>query len=81
MWNMMNKSKIKQEAQRAIFRAPEYKVPPSWRIGQGGHLGFFFVSARKKTTSLVKDDEILLPVMFRWIPFSGFRGEVKNVKS
>ena len=35
----------------------------------------FFPSARKNT-NLVEDFEIFLPVKFRWIPFSGFRGEV-----
>ena len=32
-----------------------------------------------KNTNWVEDVEILLPVMFHWIPFSGFRGEVVNV--
>ena len=40
----------------------------------------FFRSARKNT-NLVEDVEILLPVKFRWIPFSGFRGEVENVSA
>ena len=31
--------------------------------------------------NLVEDVEIYLPVKFRQIPFSGFRGEVENVKS
>ena len=44
--------------------------------GQGGHLVF---PIGPKNTNLVKDVEILLPVKFRWIPFSGFRGEVENV--
>ena len=34
-----------------------------------------------KNTNLVEDVEILLPVKFRWIPFSGFRGEVQNVSA
>ena len=38
---------------------------------------FFPISP--KNTNFVEDFEILLPVKFRWIPFSGFRGEVKNV--
>ena len=38
----------------------------------------FFRSA-KKNTSLVEDIKILLLVKFRWILFSGFRGEVENV--
>ena len=40
----------------------------------------FYRSARKNT-NLVEDIEILLPVKFHWIPFSGFRGEVKNVSA
>ena len=39
----------------------------------------FFRSARK--TNLVEVVKILLPVKFRWIPFSGFRGEVENVSA
>ena len=52
----------KQEAQRATYRAPEYNVPPFWRIGQGGHLVFLI---GPKNTNLVEDVEILLPVKFR----------------
>ena len=40
----------------------------------------FFRSARKNT-NLVEDVEILLPVKFRWIPFSSFREEVENVSA
>ena len=32
-------------------------------------------------TNLVEAIEILLPVKFLWIPFSGFRGEVENVST
>ena len=46
--------------------------------GQGGHLVF---PIGPKNTNLVEDVEILLPVKFRWIPFSRFREEVENVKS
>ena len=53
--------KIKQEAQRATYRAPEYNVPPFWRIGQGSHL-FFLIGP--KNTNLVEDVEILLSVKF-----------------
>ena len=38
--------------------------------GQGGHLVF---PIGPKNTNLVEDVEILLPVKFRWIPFSSFR--------
>ena len=43
--------------------------------GQGGHLVF---TIGLKNTNLVEGFEILLPVKFHWIPFSGFRGEVQN---
>ena len=41
---------------------------------------FVYWSAQK-TQNFVEDIEILLPVKFRWIPFSGFRGEVENVSA
>ena len=44
----------------------------------GGHL-VFLISL--KNTNLVEDVEILLPVKFRWIPFSSFRGEVENISA
>ena len=46
--------------------------------GQGGHLVF---PIGPKNTNLVEDVEILLPIKFRWIPFSIFRGEVENVST
>ena len=46
--------------------------------GQGGHLVFLI---RPKNTNLVEDVEIYLPVKLRQIPFSGFKGEVENMKS
>ena len=46
--------------------------------GQGGHPVF---PIGPKNTNLVEDIEILLPVKFRRIPFSGFRGEVENVSA
>ena len=45
---------------------------------RGGHLVF---PIAKKNTNWVKDVKILLPVKCRWIPFSGFRGEVENVSA
>ena len=45
--------------------------------GQGGHLVF---PIGPKNTNLVEDVMILLPVKFRWIPFSGFR-VVENVSA
>ena len=41
----------------------------------------FLFTDRPKITTLVEDVEILLPVKFLWIPFSGFRGEVENVSA
>ena len=46
--------------------------------GQGGH--FVFPIGPNNTNS-VEDVEFLLTVKFRLIPFSGFRGDVENVKS
>ena len=46
--------------------------------GQGG---YFVFQIGPKNTNLVEEVEILLPVKFRWIPFSGFRGEVENVSA
>ena len=46
--------------------------------GQGGH---FVLPIGPKNTNFVEDVEILLPVKFRSIPFSGFRGEVENVSA
>ena len=46
--------------------------------GQGGHLVFLI---SPKNTNLVEDVEILLPLKFCWILFSGFRGEVENVSA
>ena len=46
--------------------------------GQGGHFVFLI---SPKNPNLVENVEILHPVKFRWILFSGFRGEVKNVSA
>ena len=46
--------------------------------GKGSHLVF---PIGPKNTNLVGDVEILPPVKFPWIPFSGFRGEVENVSA
>ena len=46
--------------------------------GQGGYL-VFLISL--KNASLIDDVEILLPVKFRQISFSGVRGEVENVSA
>ena len=46
--------------------------------GNRGHLVF---PIGPKNTNFVEGFDILLPVKFRWIPFSGFRGEVENVSA
>ena len=45
--------------------------------GRGDHLVF---PIGPKNIYLIEADEIMLPVKFRWIPFSGFR-EVENVSA
>ena len=42
---------------------------------------FCFFLICLKNTNMVEGIESLLPVKFRWIPFSGFRGEVENVSA
>ena len=49
-----------------------------WWIGQGGN---FYSLFGPKNTNLVEDVKIVLPVKFRWIPFSGFRGKAKYVSA
>ena len=46
-----------------------------YRLGRAA----IFVSSSTWKKNCVEDIEILLPVRFRWIPFSSFRGEVENV--
>ena len=46
-----------------------------------GHGGYLFLPIGPKNPDLVKDFEILLPVKFRRILFSGFREEVENVSA
>ena len=46
--------------------------------GKSGHLDF---PIGPKNTNLVEDIEILVPVKFRLIPFTGFRGVVGNVSA
>ena len=47
-------------------------------IGRGGD---FVFPIHQKNTNLVEGAEILLPIKFCRIPFSGFRGEVENVSA
>ena len=46
--------------------------------GRGGQLVF---PIGPEKTNLVEDFEILIPIKFCWIWFSGFRGEVENVSA
>ena len=76
--NTMAKINKQQRAQRATYRAPEYNLPLFWQIGQGDHLVF---PIRSKNKNLVEYVEILLPLQFLLIPFSGFRWEFENVSA
>ena len=69
---------LKQEAQRATSRAPEYNVPLFEGLARAAIL--FFRSVLK-THAKVEDVGILLSIKFHWILFSGFRGGVKNVSA
>ena len=50
-------------------------------FGGLARVAILFFPIGPKNTNLVEDVEILLPVKFRWILFSGFRGEVGNVSA
>ena len=63
---------IKQEAQRAIYRAPEYNVPHLLP-----HLGFLI---GPKNTNFVEDIEILLSINSPQIQFSSFRAVLSKKK-
>ena len=65
---------------RSAVSVEKSKMSQPIRV-QGGHLVFFYRSAPQKTTNLVVHIEILLPVKFHWIPFSGFRWEIENVSA
>ena len=78
------------------FRSEEKSKMSQSIRGRGSHL-VFLIGPKKKlctghwylascqvssnNTNLVEDVEILLPVKFRWILFSGHRGEVENVSA
>ena len=53
-------------------------MPLFWQTGQGGHL---VSSVGPTNIIMVEDVEILLPIQFRCIPFSGLREEVENVSA
>ena len=73
---------IKQEAHAGHCRSPEYNervknLTSKWNQKQQ----HFVFQIGPKNTNLVEGVEILLPIKFRWIRFSGFRGEVENVSA
>ena len=57
---------LKQEAQRATYRAPEYNVPPFLQNDQGGH---FCILIDSKNTYLVEDIPILLKFLSSFVEF------------
>ena len=46
-----------------------------------GQVGDLVFQMGPKNTNMVEDVKILLPVKFRWMPYSCFRGEVENDSS
>ena len=60
----------------SLFSEKKSKMSQPIR-GWSGHLVF---PIGPKNTNLVENVEVLHPVKFRWILFSGFREEVENVK-
>ena len=46
-----------------------------------GHWYLASCQVSSNNTNLAEDVEILIPVKFRWILFSGYRGEVENVSA
>ena len=64
----------------SVKRVSEEKSILSQPIrGQGGHYCYF--DRPEKHNTMVEAVEILLPVKFLLILFSGFRGEVENVSA
>ena len=78
--------KKKKKKGKKKTRGPKGHISCTWvqcatfcvGIGQGGH---FCLLIGPKNKNSEEDVEILLPVKFRWILFSGFRGEVENVSA
>ena len=74
-WDLASCQVSLNSVQRFQKSSPKMSQPIR---GQGGHLVF---PIGPKNTNLVEDVEILLPVKFYWILFSGFREEVENVSA
>ena len=78
-WKRTWRSCLLSSFMKFLSAVSEKKSKMSQQIwGQGSHLVF---PISPKNTNLVEHIEILLPVKFLRIPFSGFRGEVKNVSA
>ena len=60
-----------------LFQRRSRKCLSKWEA----RAAILFFRLARKNTNLVENVKILLPVKFRWIPFSGFRGEVVNVSA
>ena len=74
LWDLASYQVLLNSVQRLLQRSR--KIFSQW--DKGGHLVF---PNGPKNTNFVGGFEILLPVKFRWIPFSGFRGEVEKCLS
>ena len=61
---------------KVACRAPEYNVPYFFTDWAGR---LFLLLIGPENTNFVEDLKIFLPVKFRWMLFSSFRGDVKNV--
>ena len=66
---LLNSDSLFQRGSRKCLRQSEARA------------AFLFFRSAPKNTNLVEDNEILLPVKFRWIPFSSLREEVENVSA
>ena len=67
-------------------RGPKGHISCTWVqcatfFKESARAAILFFRLAKKSTNSVKDVEILLPVKFRWIPFSSFRKGVENVSA
>ena len=73
-WDLASCQISKNSVQQ--FQRSQKCLSQSWAM-----VAIFFLPIGPKNTDLVKDVEILLPVKFRRILFSGFREEVENVSA
>ena len=62
-------------------RGPNGHISCTWvQFDRSARAAIFVYWSAQKNINLLEDAEILLPVKFCWIPFSGFR-EVENVSA